>query len=136
MLVRAPRLHLLLACSLVLSVMPVALVADAGPAPFLPSWRLMSEAQRSQFIAGYLQGRRDASQVTDIAIEYIRERPNEAVSGLQKLKGLYDLSNLDPLAVSREVDLFYRDPANSSAGLSLALSFAKQRLTIPASTER
>jgi len=91
----------------------------------------MSEAQRSQFIAGYLQGRRDASQVTDIAIEYIRERPAEAVSGLQKLKGLYDVTNLDPLAVSREVDLFYRDPANSGAGLSLALSFAKQRMANP-----
>ncbi len=123
--------RVLLAWIIIISVPVAQSAAEDGPAPFLPSWKLMSEAQRSQFIAGYLQGRRDASQVTDIAIEYIRERPAEAVSGLQKLKGLYDVSNLDPLAVSREVDLFYRDPTNSGAGLSLALSFAKQRISAP-----
>jgi hypothetical protein len=35
---------------------------------------------------------------------------------------------MKPTAIAREVDQFYTDPANGNAGLSLAVTFAKNRL--------
>ena len=113
--------------AIAVAVAPLSLKAEsepeaAGPAPFYPVWRLLSQEQKSQYLAGYVQGWKDASKVTDIAIQYVKENPQEAVSGLQKLKVLYDLSDVSPSLLVSQIDRFFIDPKHQSASLSLAIS--------------
>mgnify|MGYP000373130219 CR=1 FL=1 len=91
-------------------------------APFFPTWKLLNSEQKQQFMAGYLKGWRDSAQITDIAIEYVEKNPAEAVSGLRKLKGIYDLSGVTPEVLSQGVDRYFADPGNQAAGLSKAVS--------------
>lgn len=92
---------------------------------FLPTWRHMTPESKRQFIAGYVRGWTDASGVTDIAIAYLRDKPAEALSGLERLKHIYDLSDVDPAKLVPVIDRFYKDPQNSQAALSLAVSAAR-----------
>lgn len=92
------------------------------------TWRLLTNEQKQEFLAGYVQGWRDASQVTDVAIDFVRENPNEAVAGLQRLKKLYEMSDLSPSFLAREVDKFFSEPANHSASFALAISAARAHL--------
>lgn len=105
-----------------------AIAAPPSESPFLPTWRLLNPEQKQQFIAGYLFGWNDAARITGIVAGYVKDNPGEAQRGLEKLQSLYDVNELKPSAIAREVDEFYRDPANGNAGLSLAVSQAKSRL--------
>ncbi|MFM1847054.1 MAG: hypothetical protein RL417_528 [Pseudomonadota bacterium] len=103
----------------------------AGPGeeqPFLPTWKLLNSEQKQQFIAGYLFGWNDAAQITSIVAGFVKENPEQAQRGLEKLQSLYDVGDLKPGAIAREVDNFFNDPSNTAAGLSRAVSFAKERL--------
>ena len=97
-------------------------------ASFLPTWKLLSPEAKEQFIAGYLQGWKDAEQVTIIATQYVKENPQKALEGLEKIRALYDMSSLTSSAIAKEIDQFYQNPSNGSAGLAKAVSVAKQRL--------
>lgn len=99
----------------------------SSPSSFLPIWKLLTYDQKVQFVSGYIQGWKDAARVTDVAISFVRENPNNAVDGLEKLKGLYDLSDLKPNMVVDHIDSFYSDPDNSEAALSLAISASRAR---------
>lgn len=96
--------------------------------PFLPTWKLLTRDQKRDFVAGYVQGWRDAAQVTDIAIGYVRENPKQAVEGLEKIRRLYDLSNLRSDGLVDGVDGFYSDPKNASATLSAAVTAVRAAL--------
>jgi len=106
-----------------------AFCEDAGPSPnaFLPSWKLLNSQQKQYFMSGYLKGFRDASKVTEIALEYLKQNPQSALQGLTELKNVYDLSELSALELSRQVDVFFADPLNRDKSLSQAVSASKQR---------
>ncbi len=91
----------------------------------MPIWKIMNNQEKQQFIAGYIQGWRDAQKVTEIAQDYIRQNPNDAVEGLEKVKGLYDLSGLKPEMLVKGIEDFYLQPEHSRASLSRAISAAK-----------
>lgn len=99
--------------------------SQATQSSFLPVWKLLNMPQKQQFVAGYLQGWRDAATVTDIAIAYIKENPHDAINGLERIKTLYDLSGLKPELVVQAIDKFYADPDNGNAPLSLAITAAR-----------
>ena len=87
-----------------------------------PVWKLLTRDQKMQFVAGYVQGWKDASKVTDIAIGFVRENPSQAVSGLERLKSLYDLSDVSPSLITTQLDSFFSKAENQSASLSYAIS--------------
>jgi hypothetical protein len=87
-----------------------------------PVWKLLTRDQKMQFVAGYVQGWKDASKVTDIAIGFVRENPSQAVSGLERLKSLYDLSEVSPSLITSQLDTFFSKAENQSASLSYAIS--------------
>ena len=106
------------------------LVSDsesATPASFLPVWRLLSQEQKHQFVAGYLKGWQDAATVTDIAISYIRQNPSAALEGMMKIRAVYDLSELKPEVVVETLDRFYANPDNRNASLSVAITAARNK---------
>ncbi len=100
--------------------------ADDEPS-FLPTWKLLDLNQRQQFIAGYLQGWRDAANVTDIAINFVRRNPDKAIASLEGVRELYRLRTLRPSEIVEAVDEFYADPENSTAPLSRAITAARTR---------
>ena len=106
-------------------LLPLACLAEAS---FLPSWKLMNSQEKQHFIAGYVQGWRDAQQVTDITISYVKKNPDQAVLGLEKMKSLYDLSGAKPELLAKAVDVFYMDPQNGHASLSSAVTAARNAL--------
>jgi hypothetical protein len=118
-------LQILLSMWLVLAVAPA--LADESKT-FLPTWRLLTAEQKQQFMAGYLMGLSDASEVTDIAIEYVQQNPKQAVESLSQLKRVYDMSLLSPREVAKEVDLFYADTNNKDKALTAAVSAARGKL--------
>ncbi len=99
--------------------------ASSSGTPIYPVWKLLSFEQKANYLAGYVQGWKDASRVTDIAIEYVKQNPEEAVRGLEQLKGLYDLSDVSPSLMVSKIDSFLGEPSNRSAPLSLAISTAR-----------
>ena len=104
-------------------------MSEETVSPFYPTWKLLSSAEKQQFVAGYIQGWRDAGRVTDVAIAYIRENPGKAIEGLEQVRSLYDLSDLKPAILASAVDEFFRDPENKDAGLSQAVSAAKHAVS-------
>jgi hypothetical protein len=107
------------------SVRPVV-AAETGA--FLPTWKLMSAAEKQYFVAGYLQGFRDAGAVTDITLDYVKANPKASVAGLEAVKKVYDLGSLRPEDVVQEVDQFFSRPENSGASLPKAISAARTQL--------
>ncbi len=100
----------------------------AQEATFLPTWKLLTNQGKQQFVAGYLFGWRDAGRVTDAAIEYAREHPNNAVSGLEKVREIYNMEGLTAEGMVRELDSFFAESAGREATLSQAITAARRRL--------
>lgn len=104
-------------------------VADSEAAvSFAPTWKLLNSEQKQQFIAGYFHGWRDAERVIQIAKEYIKENPEQAVNGLQKIGDLYNLSGIKPELLVESLDIFFSNPDNKNASLSQAVSASKHVL--------
>lgn len=94
-------------------------------AKFYPTWRNLNYQQKQQFLSGYLYGVGDARKIIDIVIGYLRDNPGEALSGLERIKKVYNTRGLDPTELVDAIDDFYEDPEHHDASLSLALSSAK-----------
>ena len=93
--------------------------------PFLPTWKLMSQDAKRQFVAGYLFGLKDAENVLDIAIQYIQENPNKAIEGLKKIKSVYEHEDAKPDKIAKAMDEYFADNANAKSTLATAFQFAK-----------
>ena len=119
--------HIFLAILLIVVPFSNFSVAE-GQGSFAPTWKLLDTSAKEQFIAGYLEGWRDAGVINDIASEYIKENPTKALEGLERVKALYDLSSLKAAAIVKKVDEFYKNPANQASSLSRAVSYAKAGL--------
>jgi hypothetical protein len=118
-------------CVLILTsvINPAILRAESTDAiPFYPTWKLLNASDKAQFMAGYLHGWADARNVTNIAIDFIKDNPGKAVNSLEDIRKLYDVSSLKPEALVEEVDSFYNKPGNKAASLSVAVTAAKQHL--------
>ena len=100
----------------------------ASEASFLPTWKLLSNQGKQQFVAGYIFGWRDAARVTDAAIEYAREHPSNAVSGLERIREIYNLEGLTAEGMVRELDVFFNQAEGREATLSQAITAARRRL--------
>lgn len=96
--------------------------------PFLPTWKLLRGDSKQQFVAGYLFGWRDAARVTDVAIEYVQQNPNNAVQSLEKIKGLYDMNDLTADMVVRELDRYFSENDSKDATLPQAITAVRMRL--------
>jgi hypothetical protein len=103
---------------------------DAQPTehPFSPTWKLLKSDAKHQFVAGYLFGWRDAEKVTDIAIEYVKENPQGALEGLERLRGLYDMQGLSADSMVRELDAYFSEADSKDATLSQAITAVRGRL--------
>ncbi len=112
-----------------LLISPPAAHLEELPPAFYPTWKLMSFAEKQQFVAGYIHGWRDAARVTDIVITYVKDNPGKAVEGLEQVRGLYDLRDLKPTILAQALDTFFEDPENKTAGLSQAVSAAKRAIS-------
>ncbi len=97
-------------------------------ASFAPTWRLLKGDSKQQFIAGYLFAWRDAARVTDAAIEYAKEHPGNAVSGLERVRGIYDMEGLTAESMARELDKFFTESEGRDATLSQAMTAVRRRL--------
>lgn len=97
-------------------------------ASFLPTWKLLRNEGKQQFIAGYLFGWRDAKKVTDIAIEYVKDNPSDALNGLERIRGLYDMEGLTSESVVRELDDYFSKSEGKDATLSQAITAVRTRL--------
>lgn len=100
----------------------------AAEASFLPTWKLLRNEGKQQFVAGYLFGWRDAKRVTDVAIEYVKGNPGGAVRGLERIRGLYDMEGLTAESVVRELDDYFAGAEGKEATLSQAITAVRARL--------
>ncbi|NMC64310.1 MAG: hypothetical protein GYA55_14190 [SAR324 cluster bacterium] len=107
---------------------PFSIKADDNAPAFYPTWKLLSPAEKQQFVAGYILGWKDAARVTDIVITYVKENPGKAVEGLEQIKDLYNLGDIKPGLMASAVDEFFNSPENKNAGLSQAVSAAKRAI--------
>jgi len=111
-----------------LSSLGLAESSNAPEASFLPTWKLLRAEAKQQFISGYLFGWRDAKKVTDVAIDYVRENPANAVSGLERIRGIYDMEGLTAESVVRELDRYFSDSEGKDATLSQAVTAVRMRM--------
>jgi hypothetical protein len=108
-----------------LSLSSTPLFAESESEAFLPTWRLLGE-EKQVFISGYMAGLRDAGKIIDIAIQYVKNNPEEAVTSLERIKQLYAVGEeVKPAQLAHAIDTFYSDPDNSKASLSKAVMSAR-----------
>lgn len=119
------RFGLILALSVVLS-QASPLVAEES-VRFYPIWKNMNIKQKQQFISGYIYGSDDAKRIIDIAIKFIRDNPEQAVSGLERIKEVYDLTGMDNRKLAAQIDEYYSDPEHAGEALSMAVSSARNQ---------
>jgi hypothetical protein len=113
-------------CALLgIGISPLCGRAEEPPASFLPSWRLLSPSQKQDFVAGYMLGWSDAAKVTDVVIGYVKDHPHESISGLQRIKQIYDFGGISPAEAVSGLDRFYARPENREAPFSQAISAMK-----------
>ena len=99
------------------------LLAESKMAPeasFSPTWKLLRNDAKQQFVAGYLFGWRDAKRVTDIAIDYVK--------GLERIRGIYDMEGLTAESVVRELDTYFAQAEGKEATFSQAITAVRTRL--------
>lgn len=94
---------------------------------FLPTWKLLSPAEKRTYVAGYLHGWRDAARVTRIVRDHVRAHPDQALESLEKVEAIYDLPPISPEVLVGDVDEFFGEPENQTAVLSRALSYSVQK---------
>lgn len=116
----------------VCTLLVAAVIAAFAPAraeaeSFVPTWKLLKGDEKRQFVAGYMYGWRDAAKVIDIARDFVRENPRDAVSGLEKIKTVYDLSGLKVDTVVRDLDSYFSDPSNRDASFSQAITSIRNK---------
>lgn len=118
-----------LVASLLTCAQPVSSESSEAPeASFSPTWKLLRNEAKQQFISGYLFGWRDAKKVTEIAIEYVKENPGNAVNGLERVRGIYDMEGLTADSVVRELDKFFAESDGKDATLSQAVTAVRMRM--------
>ena len=120
--------HLLISYLLLILFHTPPLLAEDGPNPFYPNWKLLKQEEKTQFIAGYLRAWEDAQKTLSIVGEFVEENPDSAASSVKKIKRIYDFSSLKADTVVREVDAFYGDSDNQKEPLSRAVTAARARL--------
>lgn len=94
-------------------------------APFGSTWKLLNQQEKRQFVSGYLAGLKDAERITGIALSFIKENPQQAVKGLERVQGLFGVGSLPADTVAAALDRYFSEPANASASLTLAMSAAR-----------
>jgi hypothetical protein len=82
----------------------------------------MKNDERRYFVAGYIYGWKDAGKVMEIAQDYVRENPGNAVTGLEKIRSVYDLSSVRVDDAIRDLNAFFADPSNRDATFSQAIT--------------
>lgn len=109
---------------------PIA--ASGEGASFEPVWRMLTREQKQQFVAGYLHGMRDASQMTELLRDLVKDAPSAAgnagsVEGsLDRLSQIYDeMGRASPETLTDGIDGFYANPSNHGAQLSAAITAAQ-----------
>ena len=107
-------------------ILPFASPITADEAPFYPSWKLMSRAEKRQFLAGYLVGFQDARVLGEIAAEYVKRNPANAEISLRDLLSHYRLSRLAPDILVPKIDEFYSNTKNQSTSLRVAIGQASR----------
>ncbi len=106
---------------------PKSAVADESTA-FRPMWRLLSAHDKKQFISGYLYALDGAEDVTQIVLEYVREHPDQALTGLEKIQNIYRAGGLSADRVVAELDSLFEQAEGKDASLSQAFAIARRRL--------
>ncbi|MCO6429699.1 MAG: hypothetical protein J5J00_02480 [Deltaproteobacteria bacterium] len=127
MMNRDPRL-LASAITLIFLLVPASGLSAPGSDSFLPTWKLLNNQEKQQFISGYIRGWQDAQKVTEVATGFIKENPEKAVESLESINRLYDVSLLKPEPLVREIDRFYQESENRNASLSAAVTAAKSAI--------
>lgn len=95
---------------------------------FRPMWRLLSAHDKKQFISGYLYALDGAEDVTQIVLEYVKEHPDEALTGLEKIQNIYRAGGLSADRVVAELDSVFEQAEGKDVSLSQAFAIARQRL--------
>jgi hypothetical protein len=95
---------------------------------FGPTWKLLDPEAKRQFIAGYLFAFSDAARITDIALEYIKDNPQAAVSGLERIRSVYDMHGLTADMVVHELDVYFKESGGKEATLSQAVTAVRSQL--------
>ena len=102
--------------------------ASADGGSFEPVWRLLTREQKQQFVAGYLNGMRDAAKMTDLLQDIVKQNPESASGSLDRLAQIYQgVGRSSPDSIVAGIESFYADPANSGAQLSAAITAAQQK---------
>ncbi|RMD87485.1 MAG: hypothetical protein D6808_01325 [Candidatus Dadabacteria bacterium] len=95
--------------------------------PFYPVWKNLTREGKRHFMSGYLHGMRDAKEIVHITADYVKKKPEESISSMNKIEHILSLSGVTPDVLVDEVDRCYADSTRVFAPLSLCISMATRR---------
>lgn len=123
-------LNLLYILALSISLTVTAANGESSPTntAFRATWRLLSAHDKKLFMSGYLHALEGGQDVTQIVLEYVRQHPDEAVTGLEKIKNLYRVKGLSAERIVSELDAVFEAPEGKDASLPQAFAIVKRRL--------
>jgi len=116
--------------SLVLSLatfLPLYSAVGENETSFFPVWKLLQQREKKVFLSGYQKGIQDSRKVMSILREHIQQNPQSALESLDKINELYQTAELPIEDILQGVAIFYSNPENHDAPLSVAFSASKAR---------
>ncbi|NBW40030.1 hypothetical protein EBR25_03395 [bacterium] len=122
-----PRLYLLLLLlsAFCLTFSPIGNLSADNETSFYPIWKLLRQNEKRVFLSGYQKGIQDSRKVIQILREHIETNPESALTSLDRINQLYETADVPVESLLQELTVFYSEPENHNAPLSVAFSAAK-----------
>lgn len=108
--------------------LPLQSAIGENEASFFPVWKLLQQKEKKVFLSGYQKGIQDSRKIMSILREHIQKNPQSALESLDKINELYQTAELPLEDILQGVAVFYSNPENHDAPLSVAFSASKARL--------
>jgi hypothetical protein len=108
--------------------LPVQSAVGENETSFFPVWKLLQQKEKKVFLSGYQKGIQDSRKIMSILREHIQQNPQSALESLDKINELYQTAELPLEDILQGVAVFYSNPENHDAPLSVAFSASKASL--------
>lgn len=109
-------------------ILPLQSATGEYETSFFPIWKLLQQKEKKVFLSGYQKGLQDSRKIMNIVREHIQQNPQSALESLDKINELYQTAELPIEDLLQGVAVFYSNPENHDAPLSVAFSASKERL--------
>lgn len=85
--------------------------------PIYPTWQLMDDDAKRQFLAGYIFGHREARALGEVVVEYLRQNPQADPDDVAGVLEHYRLTSMTSNQLVPLIDQYLKNPEHQKQSL-------------------